>query len=190
MTARFEEQTAALDEREIRLLHSKRLGLSFALMLIVDAAVVIGVVYASIATPDFLDLWTVACLVPVVFLLLVITLGAESEWHFLRKDLRAGTKVYRNGRIASVRMHDDGESSATYTVSIVIGDPESPVDFSVPQEVYGAVEEGQAVRVAYAPLSRILFELKTDTCAYLATGMKYGTAETQLTAADTPPSVR
>lgn len=106
----------------IRLLRSKRLGLSFALMLIVDAAVAIGLVYASIATPDLLDSWTVACLVPVAFLLLVITLGAEAEWHFLRKDLRAGAKLYSNGRIASVRTHDDGESSATYTVSVVIDD--------------------------------------------------------------------
>lgn len=182
MTARSEQQTASLDEQEIRLLRSKRLGLSFALMLIVDAMVVIGVIYASVATPDFLDFWTVICLMPVAFILLVITLGAEAEWRFLRKDLQAGTKTCRDGHIASLCMHDDGESPTTYRIGVVVDDPESPFGFSVPQEVYDAVEEGQAVRVVYAPLSRILLELKTETCAYLATGAKHGKTEAQRTA--------
>ena len=188
MPAHSEQQTVPLDEQEIRFLRSKRLGLSFALMLIVDATVVIGVIYASIATPDFLDFWTVICLIPVVFILLVITLGAEAEWRFLRKDLQAGTKACRHGRIASLRMHDDGESPTTYRIGIVVDDPESPFGFSVPKEVYDTVEEGQAVRVVYAPLSRILLELKTETCAYLATGRKYGETDSRVTAPDATTS--
>ena len=120
MTARSEEQTAPLDEREIRLLRSKRVGVFFELMLIVDAAVVIGVVYASIATPDFLDFWTMACLVPVAFVLLAITLSAEADRHSLRKDLQAGTKSCRNGRIGSLHQHDDGESATAYSIGVVI----------------------------------------------------------------------
>lgn len=188
MIARTTQQTASLDEREIRLLRSKRLGMSFELMLIVDAMMVGGVVYASIATPDFLDVWTLICLIPVAFILLVITLGAEAEWRFLRNDLQAGTQSCRDGHIASLRMHDDGESPTTYRTGIVVDDPESPFGFSVTQEVYDAVKEGQAVRVAYAPLGRILLELKTETCAYLATGAEHGKTETQLTAPDAPTS--
>lgn len=186
MTTRSE--TAALGDQEIRFLRSKRLGLPFALILIVDAMMVSGVVYASVATPYFLDLWMAICLIPVAFILLVITLGAEAEWRFLRKDLQAGTKAFRSGRIASLRTRDDGESSTIYRIGIAVDDPESSIGFSVPQEVYDAVEEGQTVRFAYTPLSRILLELKTGTCAYLATGAKHGNTETQLIAPDAPPS--
>lgn len=181
-------QTSSLDEQEIRLLRSNRLDKSFALMLIVDAMIVIGVIYASVATPDFPDFWMVICLIPVAFILLVITLGAEAEWRFLRKDLQAGTKACCDGHIASLCMHDDGESPTTYRIGVVVDDPESPFGFSVPQEVYDAVEEGQAVRVVYAPFSRILLELKTETCAYLATSAKPGKTETQRTAPDAPTS--
>ncbi len=187
MTARTEEQTVPLDEREIRLLRSKRLGLLFALMLIVDAAVVIGVVYASMTTPDFLDFWTVVCLVPVAFVLLVITLGAEADWHSVRKDLQAGTKSCRNGRIGSLHKHDDGESAATYSIGVVVDGPESPLVFPVPLEVHEAVKEGQAAWIAYAPLSYTLFELKTGTCAYLAIGMEHSKTKTRLTAPGAPP---
>lgn len=146
MPARSEQQTVPLDEQEIRLLRSKRLDKSFALMLIVDAMIVIGVIYASVATPDFPDFWAVICLIPVAFILSVITLGTEAEWRFLRKDLQAVTKACCDGHIASLCMHDDGESPTTYRIGVVVDDPESPLGFSVPQEVYDAVEEGQAVR--------------------------------------------
>jgi hypothetical protein len=172
MTARSE--TASLDDQEIRFLRSKRLGLPFTLILIVDAMMVGGVVYASVASSDFLDVWTVAALLPVALLLALITLNAEAEWRFLRKDLRAGTKVFRGGRIASLSTRDDGESPTIYRIGITADDPESPIGFSVPQEVYDAVEEGQMVRVAYAPLSRVLLELKTGTCAYRAASTKHG----------------
>lgn len=188
MTARSEQQIASLDEQEIRLLRCKWPGLFFALMLIVDAVVVIGVIYASVASAGFPDSWTVICLIPVAFVLLVVTLGAEAEWRFLRKDLQAGTKTCRHGRIASLRMHDDGESRTSYRIGIVVDDPEPPFGFSVPQEVYDAVKEDQPVRVVYAPLSRTLFELRTETCAYSATGAKHGKTEIRPAAADAPTS--
>lgn len=45
------------------------------------------------------------------------------------------------------------------------------------------------MRVAYAPLNRILFELKTKICIYIATGAKHGKTETRLTAPDASPLV-
>lgn len=168
LTAIQPEHTAPLNEREIRLLRSRRPGLLLLLMLAVDAMMIAGVVVMLFDDPDFLISWVAIAMVPMVAVLALITLHAEGEWRLLRQDLKSGVKVYRNGRIGSVSMHDDGESSPSYRIGVVFDDPESPVGFSVPAELYETVSEGQTARIACTPLSLVLLELKTDTHVYLA----------------------
>lgn len=138
-------------------------------MLAVDAMVIAGAVAMAFNDPDFPTFWVVIAMVPVALLLALITLHAEDEWRLLRKDLQASVKVYRNGRIGSVSMHDDGESSPTYRISVVFDDPESSVGFSIPEALYEAVSEGQTARIAWTPLSLVLLELRTDAYVYIAT---------------------
>ena len=54
-------------------------------------------------------------------------------------------------------------------IGVVFGDPESSVGFSIPEELYEAVSEGQAARIACTPLSLVLLELRTDDYVYIAT---------------------
>lgn len=162
-------QTAPLDDREIRLLRSRRPGLLLLLMLAVDAMMIAGMVVCVFTDPDFQTFWVAVAMVPVALLLALITLHSEDEWRLLRKDLETGVKVCRNGRISSVSMHHDGESSPTYRFSVVFGDPESSVGFSIPETLYEAVSEGQKARIACTPLSQVLLELRTDTYVYIAT---------------------
>jgi hypothetical protein len=160
---------APLDDAEIRLLRSRRPGLLLLLMLAVDAMMIAGAVVFVFTDPDFLTFWAAIAMVPVALLLALITLHAEDEWRLLRKDLEASVKVYRNGRIGSVSMQNDGESPPTYRIGVVFGDPESSVGFSIPEELYEAVSEGQAARIACTPLSLVLLELRTDDYVYIAT---------------------
>lgn len=138
-------------------------------MLAVDAMVIAGAVIMIFNDPDFLTFWVAIAMVPVALLLALITLHAEDEWRLLRKDLQARVKVYRNGRISSVSMYDDGESSPTYRISVALDDPDSSVGFSVPKTLYEVVSEGQTARIACTPLSLVLLELRTDGYVYIAT---------------------
>jgi len=105
-----------------------------------------------------------------VLVMALLAFHVRDEQRSLRKDLETGMKVYRDGRIGSVYTHENGETSPTYRIEVVLDDPGPSLGFSVPQEVYEAVEEGQTARIAYAPLSRILLELRTDSCVHIATG--------------------
>lgn len=138
-------------------------------MLVVDAMVIAGAVVMIFKDPDFLTFWVAVAMVPVALLLALITLHAGDEWRLLRKDLQASVKVYRNGCISSLSMHDDGESSPTYRIGVVFDNSESPVGFSIPAELYEAVSEGQTVRIVCTPLSLALLELRTDGYVYIAT---------------------
>lgn len=168
-TTHPEAHIAPLDDREIRLLRSRRPGLLLLLMLAVDAMMIAGAVVMIFDDPDFLMSWVMIAMVPMVVVLALITLHAEDEWRSLRKDLEASVKVYRDGRISSVSMHDDGESSPTYRIGVVFDDPESSVGFSIPATLYEAVSQGQTARIACTPLSLVLLELRTDGYVYIVT---------------------
>lgn len=183
-TIRSEKRIAPLDEREIRLLRSRRPWLFFLLMLAVDAMVIAGMVVMAFSSPGFLTFWVMIAMLAVVLVLALTTLHAEAEWRFLRRDLETGVKVYRNGRIGSLHTRDDGESPTVYRIGIVGNDPEASLGFSVPETVYRAVAEGQAVRVAHAPLSRVLLELSTGEYVYSATDAKYGKAPPRTAVSD------
>lgn len=181
-SVRQEARTAPLDEREVRLLRSRRPGLLFLLMLAVDGMMTGGAVISATVNPGFPTIWIAIALTVVALLLASLTLHAATEWRFLRTELKTGVKVYRNGRIGSLSAHDDGESPTIYRIGIVGDDPEASIGFSVPQALYEAVGEGQAVRIAYTPLSLVLLELKTDDCVYIAADAKYGKAQPKTSA--------
>jgi hypothetical protein len=155
-----------LDERDIRLLRSKRTAPS---MLAFDVVLTVAfMIYLIVAEPGFFTFWTSIGLGILVLVMALLAFHVNDEQRSLRKDLETGMKIYRDGRISSVYTHEDGESSTTYRIDVVLDDPRLPMGFSVPQEVYQAVEEGQTARIAYAPLSRILLELRTASCVHLA----------------------
>ena len=154
-----------LDERDIGLLRSQRMS-STTLRLDVVFAVAF-LVYLIVEHPGFFSFWTAIGFGILVLVMVLLTLHVNDEQRSLRKDLETGMKVYRDGRINAVYTLEDGESSPNYRIVVVVDDHELPMGFSVPQEVYDAVEEGQVVRIAYAPLSRILLELRTESCVHI-----------------------
>lgn len=167
MTTSHSEQTAPFEERDVRLLHSRR---SSPTALAFDAALAVAFfVYLIFAEPDFFTFWSAIGFGILLLLMVLLAFHVNDEQRSLRKDLAAGIKVYCDGRISAVYTYEDGESSPTHRIDVIIDESALPLRFTVPQRVYEAVEEGQTVRIAYAPLSQILLELRTDTYAYIAT---------------------
>jgi hypothetical protein len=168
-TVHSEAQLAPLDDRELRWLRARRPMLALLLIIAVDAMMISGAVVLMFNEPDLrTTFWVVIAMLPVGLVLALMTLSAEAEWRLLRKDLATGVKAYRNGRIGSLSKRDDGESPPNYRLSFEFGDPDSSIGFSIPEELYDVLSEHQTARIAYAPLSRILLELRTASCVHLA----------------------
>lgn len=165
------EQPVPLDERDVRLLRSKRTPPS---TMGFDAVLTVAfVIYLIVAKPEFFTIWTSIGIGILVLVMVLLAFHVNDEQRSLREDLDTGVKAYRAGRISSVYTREVVDSPPIYRIDVVVDGPESPMSFSVPQEVYDAVDEGQQARIAYAPLSRILFELKTDSCVYIPTDAKW-----------------
>jgi len=159
------EKFVPLDERDIGWLRSQRTPPS---TLGFDAVLAVAfVLYLIVAKPDFFTFWTSIGIGILVLVMVLLALHVKDEQRSLRKDLETGMKVYRDGRISSVYTRDVVDSPPIYRIDVVVDGPELPMSFSVPQEAYDAVDEGQVARIAYAPLSRILLELRTESCVYI-----------------------
>ncbi|RDZ29153.1 hypothetical protein [Lysobacter silvisoli] len=125
---------------------------------LIAVAVCIGMVVAS---PELHGFWSIFGFGVMALIMLLFALHLHGEQTALRADLEQGVKRWREGRIHDRTQTEDSESGAVgYRVYVAIdGDPDTLMDFPIPQDCYEAIAQGDRVRIAYAPKSGLLLDL-------------------------------
>ncbi|MBX9402245.1 hypothetical protein K4L06_13100 [Lysobacter sp. BMK333-48F3] len=186
------DERAPLDPREREYLRSKQelrwpASVFFSMPLGCLACFVPGFVFE----PEMRQWWVFAMVGAATLFLFVFALSIYYDEMSLREDVAAGVKLWREGRIDGVTVHDDGEtwppiyrlyiafdgsavdSSAVDGSAIDGEDAEQPLGFSVPLGCYDAVEPGDRVRIAYSPKSRLLLNLIAGDYRYVAVDRQF-----------------
>lgn len=161
---------APLDTRERDYLRSRLAPTPPALQLAGGLGAVAVCVGMVIASPELHGFWSMFGFGVLAVIMLLFALHLYGEQTSLRADLKQGDKLWRDGRVHELTMREDSESGAvTYRVYIAVdGESDTPLDFAIPQTCHDAIAQGDRVRIAYAPQSRLLLDLIDGEYRYAA----------------------
>lgn len=134
------------------------IGFLGAMALIIAICFGLGGIYT-------LDVGAIAAVASVVVCLLAaVGFLLSKEDGKLQSDLDAGIKLIASGRI--VRMDSEETTGPGFLTVVIDETPARQIKFFVEKRLYLQVKPDDLVRIAYAPLSKTILQLRTGHCRY------------------------
>ncbi|QWP76271.1 hypothetical protein J5226_22210 [Lysobacter sp. K5869] len=165
---------APLDAREREYLRSKQIEVWPQASFAINAALFVSMLVVLIRSDEAFSPWAWFGFGALMLIALGLSYTICRDQLDLRADLAAGVKRWREGTVARMWSHDDGESwPPGYRIEIAFDpgdDPNAnpPPGFSVYWHCYETVRLGDRVRVAYSPKSHYLLNLIDGEYEYAA----------------------
>lgn len=157
-------QTRPLDARDREVLVSMRSGASGIIGFVGAMALVIAIVFGVTGIYS-LDIRVVAAIVfGVVCVLALPAFLMSKEDARLSSDLDAGIKLIVSGRID--RMGSEEGDGPGFVTVLSNETPSRKLEFFVEKRLYQLVKPEDTVRIAYAPLSKTILQLRAGHRSY------------------------
>jgi|GEM_PF-7000322 len=162
-----QRRTGPLNEHERKILIARRTGGCG----IIASLGVVGLVFAAVLVlAGVKDMGAGAISVVVIAALVAVALTVfitSNEDDKVQADLDTGIKLSVRGRISHMRTESSEGGSPYRFITVTVDEsPPRTIVFQVEGRLYNALLPEDAVRIVYAPVSKTLLHLRTDSYSY------------------------